>query len=71
MAVVSLLALECAAEAAAGRSFDLDLVCVTDRACELLGYRLVTPDGDRFSRLYLSREDALDAWVNRSIEWED
>ena len=43
MTVRSSLSLECAAEAAAGRSFDLDLVGVTDSWCELVGYRLVTP----------------------------
>lgn len=65
------IALECAAEAAAGRVFDLDLVGITDATGELVGFRLYTPDGERTSRLYLSREDALDAWINRSIEWED
>lgn len=67
----SSVALEGAAETAAGRSFDLDLVAVTDAGDELMGYRLCTPDASRTSRLYLSREDALDAWINRSIEWED
>ena len=71
MSVRSSLSLECAAEAAAGRSFDLDLVGVTDSWCEIVGYRLVKPRGDRVSRLYLSREDALDAWINRCIEWEN
>ena len=50
---------------------DLDLAAVTDAGDELMGYRLCTPDASRRSRLYLSREDALDAWINRSIEWED
>jgi hypothetical protein len=65
------VALEGAAETAAGRTFDLDLAAVTDAGDELMGYRLCTPDASRTSRLYLSREDALDAWINRSIEWED
>lgn len=68
---VSTVALEGAAETAAGRTFDLDLAAVTDAGDELMGYRLCTPDASRRSRLYLSREDALDAWINRSIEWED
>ena len=67
----STVALEGAAESAAGRTFDLDLAAVTDAGDELMGYRLCTPDASRTSRLYLSREDALDAWINRSIEWED
>lgn len=67
----STLALEFAAEAAAGRSFDLELVTVTDDYGMLTGYRLITPDYRRGSRLYLSREDALGAWIEKSIEWED
>lgn len=67
----STVALEGAAEIAAARTFDLDLAAVTDAGDELMGYRLCTPDASRRSRLYLSREDALDAWINRSIEWED
>lgn len=67
----SAIALEFAAEAATGRTFDLDLSGVTDAVGELMGYRLYTPDARRTSRLYLSREDALDAWINRQIEWED
>lgn len=63
--------LQFAAEDAAGRNFDLELVSVTDSWGELIGYRLATLLGLRTSRLYLSREDALDAWINRSIEWED
>ena len=68
--MASNIALEFAAEAAAGRSFDLDLRAVTDDYGLLTGYRLVKPGMSRTSRLYLSREDALDAWINRSIEWE-
>ncbi len=77
MNTTSTLSLECAAEAAAGRTFGLDLVPVLDAGGELMGYRLQTPESAhapgsaRTSRLYLSREDALDAWINRSIEWED
>lgn len=71
MNTTSTLSLECAAEAAAGRTFDLDLVPVLDAGGELMGYRLQTPESARTSRLYLSREDALDAWINRQIEWED
>jgi hypothetical protein len=67
----STVALEGAAETAAGRSFDLELVAVKDSGDQLTGYRLYTPDQSRRSRLYLSREDALDAWISRSIEWED
>lgn len=67
----SAIALEAAAESAAGRPFDLDLVGVLDALGELMGFRLYTPNQSRSSRLYLSREDALDAWINRSIEWED
>jgi hypothetical protein len=68
--MASNIALEFAAEAAAGRSFDLDLVTVTDAYGMLTGYRLVKPDMSRTSRLYLSREDALGAWIGKSIEWE-
>ena len=50
---------------------DLSLAGVTDTGGELMGFRLYEPDDGRTSRLYLSREDALDAWINRSIEWED
>lgn len=71
MNTTSSMSLERAAEAAAGRAFDLDLVNEPDAGGELMGYRLRTPDQTRSSRLYLSREDALDAWINRSIEWED
>ncbi len=67
----STLALEGAAETATGRTFEIDLAAVTDAGDELMGYRLYTPDASRRSRLYLSREDALDAWISRSIEWED
>lgn len=63
--------LEFAAEYAAGRNFDLQLVSVIDSWGELTGYRLATQDGLCTSRLYLSREDALDAWTDRAIEWED
>lgn len=63
--------LEFAAEAAAGRAFDLELATVTDAGNELMGYRLYTPGCGRASRLYLSREDALDAWINRCIEWDN
>jgi hypothetical protein len=59
-----------AAESAAGRRFDLVLAAVTDAGGEIIGYRLYKPDQSRQSRLYLSREDALDAWINRCIEWE-
>ena len=71
MTPASSIALEFAAESAAGRTFDLDLVNELDAGGELMGYRLCTPDRARRSRLYLSREDALDAWINRQIEWED
>lgn len=71
MTVASTVALEGAAETAAGRTFDLDLAPVMDAGDELMGYRLCKPDASRRSRLYLSREDALDAWISRSIEWED
>lgn len=62
-------ALEYEAEIASGRPFSLDLSAITDGGGELIGYRLHEPQGPT-SRLYLSREDALDAWVNRQIEWE-
>jgi len=67
----AIMSLESAAARAAGRPFDLDLAAVLDGRGELIGYRLYTPDQSRSSRLYLSREDALDAWINRSVEWED
>lgn len=53
------------------QSRDFQVEPALDDGGELLGYRLYAPSGERRSRLYLSREDALDAWINRSIEWED
>lgn len=50
--------------------YEYHVVSVATDAGDLLGYRLRTADLRRQSRLYLSREDALQAWVNRSIEWE-
>jgi hypothetical protein len=50
---------------------DLSLAGVTDTGGELMGFRLYEPDDGRTSRLYLSRDDALDAWACRCIEWED
>ena len=44
---------------------------VPDSWGDLTGYRLATRDGLCTSPLYLSREDALDAWTDRAIEWED
>lgn len=58
--------------AGADRTLDLDLLRALDAGGSLIGYRLRHGRGDtaRLSRLYLSREDAIDAWLDRSIEWE-
>ena len=50
--------------------YEYHIVGVTTDAGDLIGYRLYTADLRRQSRLYLSREDALQAWTDRSIEWE-
>lgn len=50
---------------------DVELVPVMDSWGEVTGYRLRTTDQSHASRLYLSREAALDAWINRRIDWED
>lgn len=51
-------------------SGDYNLVGVLDQYGALMGYRLVSADHLRGSRLYLSREDAIEAWTNRCIEIE-
>lgn len=50
--------------------YEYHVVSVTDHFGDVVGYRLRTADLRCQSRLYLSREDALQAWVDRCIEWE-
>ncbi len=50
--------------------YEYHVVIVTNDFGDVVGYRLRTANLRRQSRLYLSREDALQAWIDRSIEWE-